>query len=93
MDLSDRKCCEDFCLGNKKSSGFYFKMCAQLILKLSVFSLFCVFLKEETVLQVASVSRFLKVAGPEHVTDRIGGFYLYIVTIPEAHLQLSLIHI
>ena len=39
--------------------GFYFKMCVQLILKLSVFSLFCVFLKEETVLQVTSDSRFL----------------------------------
>ena len=65
----------------KKMPGFYFKMCVQLILKLSVFSLFCVFLKEETVLQVTSVSRFLNpprrklAAGPEHVTDRIGGFY------------------
>ena len=54
-------------------------MCVQLILKLSVFSLFCVFLREENVLQVTSVSRFA--AGPEHVTDRIGGFYLYYLTI------------
>ena len=58
MDFSDRKCCVDG-LGNKKMSGFYFKMCVQLILKLSVFSLFCVFLKKETVLQVTSVSRLL----------------------------------
>ena len=58
MDFSDRKCCEDG-LGNEKRSGVYFKMCVQLILNLSVFSLFCVFLKEETVLQVTFVSRFL----------------------------------
>ena len=59
MDFSDRKCCEDG-LGNKKRPGFfYLKMCVQLILNLSVFSLFCVFLKEEAVLQVTSVSRFL----------------------------------
>ena len=55
MDFSDRKYCEDG-LGNKKRSGFYLKMCVQLILNLSVFSLFCVFLKEEAVLQVTSVS-------------------------------------
>ena len=83
MDFSDRKCCQDG-LGNKKMSGFYFKMCVQLILKLSIFSLFCVFLREETILRVTSVFCFLNpppprrklAAGPEHVTDRIGGFYL-----------------
>ena len=55
MDFTDRKCCEDG-LGNKKRSGFPLKMGVQLILNLSVF---CVFLKEEIVLQVTSVSRFL----------------------------------
>ena len=68
MDFSDRKCCENG-LGNKKRSGFCFKMCVQLILKLSVLSLFCgFFLKEETVLQVTSVSRFLNPPG-----TKIGG--------------------
>ena len=37
MDFSDRKCCEDGS-GNKKSSGFYLKMCVELILNVSVFS-------------------------------------------------------
>ena len=68
MDFSDRKCCEDG-LGNKKRSGFYLKMCVQLILNLSVFSLFCVFLRGNSTAKKLA-------AGPEHVTDRIGGFYL-----------------
>ena len=40
------KCCEDGS-GNKKMSGFYFEMCVQLILKLSVFSLFVFSLKRK----------------------------------------------
>ena len=59
MDFSDRKCCEDG-LGNIEKVRFLlYKMCVQLILELSVFSLFCVFHREETLLQVNSVSRFL----------------------------------
>ena len=34
----------------------------------------------EIVLQVTSFSRFLA-AGPEHVTDRIGGFLLVLINI------------
>ena len=40
MDFSDRKCCEDG-LGTKKSVSYYHKIAVQLILNLSVFSLFC----------------------------------------------------
>ena len=40
MDFSDRKCGEDG-LGTKKSVSYYHKTAVQLILNLSVFSLFC----------------------------------------------------
>ena len=58
MDFSDRKCCEDG-LGNKKGPGFYLKIVAQLILNLSVFSLF-VFSLERTYSTAGNFfSRFL----------------------------------